>query len=157
VKRRVGTSGEPAIDPDVATVAAEGLKPVQPQSLFPATPRRRLQTRVDERRGRLRERREAQFHAISGLYAHKSPWLVNYDRSMEFFQDTKRQLHRRQRDYPRLHHDAWPNAMHPWSKPQRDWSGMRSYLMQMVQLDRQEGRDAWLATRPHAIAGPIPW
>ena len=130
---------------------------VQPQLVLAAAAPRTLQTLVDERRDQLRERREAQFDAMSGRYAYMSPWLVNYDRRMELYQDAMRQLHRRQRDYARLHHDAWLDAMHPWSKPQRDWSRMRSYLTQMDQLDRQEARDAWLATRSYAFAGPIPW
>jgi hypothetical protein len=34
---------------------------------------------------------------------------------------------------------------------------MRGYLTQMDQRDLQEARDAWLATRSYAFAGPIPW
>ena len=77
-----GAAGEPATNPEVATVAEEGLKMVQPQLVLAAAAPRTLQTLVDERRDQLRERREAQFEAISGRYAYMSPWLVNYDRSM---------------------------------------------------------------------------
>ena len=151
-----GASGEPATDTEVATVAEEGSVPVQSQSLLPAAPPPSLQTLVDERRDQLRERREAWLDAISGRYAYMSPWMAHYDRNMELYQDAMRQLHRRQRDYSQLYRDAWMDALHPWSRPQRNWSRIRSYLMQMEQLDRQEARDAWLEAHPYAFARPIP-
>jgi hypothetical protein len=147
---------EPAAEAKVATVIDEGLS-LRPQLLLPAAPPPSLQTLVDERRDQLRARREALFDAIGTRYAYMSPWMVTYDRTMDAYQGAMRQLHRRQRDYARLHHDAWMDAMSPWSKPQRDWSRMRSYLTQMEQLDRQEARDAWLAPRSYAFAGPVPW
>ena len=147
---------ESATEPEVATVIDEGLI-VRPQLLLPAAPPPSLQTLVDERRDQLRARREALFDAIGARYAYLSPWMATYDRTMDAYQEAMRQLHRRQRDYSRLHHDAWMDAMSPWSKPQRDWSRMRSYLTQMEQLDRHEVRDAWLTTRSYAFAGPISW
>jgi hypothetical protein len=147
---------EPVTEPEVATVIDEQIS-LQPQPLLPAAPPRSLQTLVDERRDQLRARRDALFDTIGARYAYISPRMVTYDRTMDAYQEAMRQLHRRQRDYARLHHDAWMDAMSPWSKPQRDWSRMRSYLTQMEQLDRQEARDAWLATRSYAFAGPVPW
>jgi len=147
---------EPVTEPEVATVISEELS-LQPQLLLPAAPPPSLQTLVDERRDQLRARREALFDASGARFAYLSPWMVTYDRTMDAYQEAMRQLHRRQRDYSQLHHGAWMDAMSPWSKPQRDWSRMRSYLTQMEQLDRQEVRDAWLTTRSYAFAGPIPW
>jgi hypothetical protein len=147
---------EPVTEPEVATVIGEELS-LQPQLLMPVAPPPSLQTLVDERRDQLRARREALFDAIGARYAYLSPWMATYDRTMDAYQEAMRQLHRRQRDYAQLHHDTWMDAMSPWSKPQRDWSRMRSYLTQMEHLDRQEARDAWLTTRSYAFAGPIPW
>jgi hypothetical protein len=152
-----GSADERAPKTEVANVAEKRLGQALPQLLPPIAPPPSLQTLVDERRDQLRERREAQLDAISGRYAYMSPWLVSYDRNMELYQDAMRQLHRQRRDHSQLHHDAWMDAMHPWSRPQRNWSRIRSYLTQMEQLDRQEARDAWLATRGYAFAGPIPW
>jgi hypothetical protein len=148
---------EPAAEPEVATVTEEGAEVVPSQLMLPAAPPPSLQTLVDERRDQLRERREAQFDAMSARYAYMSPWMATYDRTMDVYRDAMRQLHRRQRDYSQLHHDTWMDAMCPWSKPQRDWSRRRSYLTQMEQLDRQEAWNAWLAARPYGFAGPIPW
>jgi len=147
---------EPVTEPEVATVSDEQIS-LQPQLLLPAAPPRSLQTLVDERRDQLRARRDALFDTIGARYAYISPRMVTYDRTMDAYQEAMRQLHRRQRDYARLHHDAWMDAMSPWSKPQRDWSRMRSYLIQMEQLDRQEARDAWLTTPSYAFSGPVPW
>jgi hypothetical protein len=102
-------------------------------------------------------RRKSLLDTVGARYAYMPPWMVTYDRTMATYQEAIRQLHRRQRDYSQVHRDAWMDAMSPWSKPQRDWSRMRSYLMQMEQLDQQEARDAWLATRSIAFAEPIPW
>lgn len=158
VSTEVDAAIQPAAvdEPEVAAVIGEELS-LQPQLLLPVAPPPSLQTLVDERRDQLRARREALFDTIGARYAYMSPWMVTYDRTMDAYQEALRQLHRRQRDYARLHHDAWMDAMSPWSKPKRDWSRMRNYLTQMDQLDRQEARDAWLATRSYAFAGPVPW
>ncbi|MCG6861126.1 MAG: hypothetical protein LJE70_07620 [Chromatiaceae bacterium] len=70
----------------------------------------------------------------AATYAYMAPWMATCDPTMDVYRDTMRQLYRRQRDYSQLHRDAWVNAMHPWSKPQPDWSRMRSYLVQMLPI-----------------------
>jgi len=60
-------------------------------------------------------------------------------------------------DSLQLCHDALMASLHPWSRSLRHWSRIRSYLVQMAQLDRREARDAWPGVHPYAFAGPIPW
>jgi hypothetical protein len=86
---------------------------LQPQLLLPVAQPPSLQTLVDERRDHLRARREALFDTIGARYAYMSPWMVTHDRTMDAYQEAMRQLHRRQRDYAQLHHDAWMDAMSP--------------------------------------------
>jgi hypothetical protein len=147
---------EPTAAKEIAKVGDEGLT-ARPQVLLPPAPPPSLQTLVDERRDQLRARREALFDAIGTRYAYMSPGMMTYDRTMDAYQKAMRELYRRQRDYSQLRHNAWMDAMSPWSRPQRDWSRMHSYLTQMEQLDRQEAHDAWFATPSYAFAGPAPW
>jgi hypothetical protein len=143
--------------PDVAAANAEESGSAWPQFVLPPAPPPSLQTLVDERRDQLRERREALFDAFRPDHMYWSPRTAHYDRTMDLYRDATRDLHRRQRDYARQYFDGWMDALCPWSKPQRDWTRMRSFLMQQAQLDRQEMRDAWLASRPYAYTGLPPW
>ncbi len=137
-------SSEPAAR-EAATEGAEGTL----QGFFLAPPPS-LQTLVDERR-----------NALFDAYSERTAWLpiglAAHDQAIERHQDALRRLHREQRDAAQLQHDAWMDAMCPWSKPQRDWSRQRSFLRQMGQLDRQEWRDAHRYGAPFALAGPYPW
>lgn len=150
-------AAEPATEPEVAAVDEEGAQTTGSQVRLPAVPPPTLQDLIDQRRDELRERREALFDAMTGRFAYMSPGLAAHDRAMEDREDAMRQLHRLQRDSARQYQDSMLDTLHPWSRPQRERSRMRSYLMQMEQLDRREARDAWLATRPYAMAGPMPW
>jgi len=148
---------EPEAQPEVTAVIDEEATSVRPPLLMPPAPPPSLQTLVDQRRDQLRERREALFDAFRPYSTYMSPWTARYDRTMDLYRDAARQLHRDQRDYSRHYFDSWMDAMCPWSKPQRDWTRMRSYLRQQEQLDRQEVRDAWLAPRRYTYAGLMPW
>jgi hypothetical protein len=160
------TSETPA--PATAAQTAEESQPTAPgeeqQSsatappiAVPASPPSSLQTLVDQQRDQLRARREAMFDAYSRRYAYMPPWLARYDTAMDQYRDALRRLYRQQRDYSRMQHNSWMDAMCPWSKPRRDWSEQRSYLTQMDQLDRQEYWDSYLYRRPFGAFGPIPW
>jgi hypothetical protein len=142
---------EPVAGGDAAASGGDALA-----AWMPAVPPS-LQTLVDERRDLLRQRRNALFDAYTGRLATLPAWLAAHDDAVERYQDTLRQLHRRERDLSRLQHDAWMDAMSPWWKPQRDWSRQRNYLMQMEQLDRQELRDSYPYGTPFAFAGPAYW
>jgi hypothetical protein len=145
------------VQPDVAAGNAVESGSAWPQFELPPAPPPSLQTLVDERRDQLREQREARFDAFRPDYMYWSPGMAYYDRTMDLYRDARRQLHRRQRDYARQYFDGWMDALCPWSKPQRDWTQTRSFLMQQEQLDRQEMRDAWLASRPYAYPALPPW
>lgn len=122
---------------------------------LPPAPPPSPQTLVDERRHLLRQRREAMFDAYGARYGYMPPWRSPYDDHMERYRDAMRLAYRRQRDASRGQHNGWLDAMCPWSKPQRNWSAQRSYLMQMEQLNRREAWDAYLPYT--AIGRPIPW
>lgn len=128
-----------------------------PQLMLLPAPPPSLQTLVEKRRDYLRERREAQFDAFRPEYRFWSPWTAQHDRTMYLYRDAARQLHRRQRDYGRQYFDGWMDAMCSWSEARRDWTRMRSFLIQQEQLDRQEMRHAWLAPRRYAYGGLTPW
>jgi hypothetical protein len=150
-------AGEAQASTQAGTEAAPGAATEAAlQGVFLAPPRS-LQTLVDERRDLQRERRNALFDAYSGRPAWLPMGLAAYDQAMERYQDRLRRLHREQRDAAQLQHDAWMDAMVPWSKPQRDWSRQRSFLRQMEQIDRQAWRDAHLYGTPFALAGPYAW
>jgi hypothetical protein len=142
----------PAPAAEEATEAAQTVSTV-----LPAGPPPSLQTLVDQRRDMLRKRRKAMFDALTGRYAYMPPGWAAYEDGMERYRDAMRALYRQQRDYSRLHHDAWSGAYSPWSRAQREWSQLRSYLIQMDQLDRQERRDAYAYTQPWGFGGPVPW
>jgi hypothetical protein len=152
---------EGALKPQARTAVAAGNpeEPASmgPQMLLPPVPPPSLQTLVDERRDQLRARREALFDAFRPDYAYPSAWGPPYDRSMYLYRDAARQLYRRQRDDMRQSFEGWMDAMCPWSKPRRDWTRMRSFLIRQEQLDRQELRDVWLASHRHTYAGFPPW
>jgi hypothetical protein len=140
---------EPSGEAETPVAVEESLLPL------PAAPPRSLQTLVDERRDLLRERRRARFDLYSGRYLYTPPGFLAYDATMDSYRDAMRTLHRRQRDYARLHHDAMLDSMVPWSRPQRERSQIRSYLIQMEQLDRQEADERYLYGEPFAFAGPL--
>jgi hypothetical protein len=123
----------------------------------PAVPAYRLQSLVDERRQRLRERRNAMLDAYGGPRGHMPPWFGAYDDAVERYRDARRSMYRQRRDFDRQRHTEWMDAICPWSKPQRDWSAQRSYRRQMEQLDRQELRDAYMGRPPFGFGGPPGW
>jgi hypothetical protein len=147
--------------PDVTeepTVEDQATRVADDRSLvLPPAPPRSLQTLVEERRDLLRERRRARFDLYSGRYLHYPHGFGAYDETMDRYRDAMRTLHRRQRDHVRLHHDVRLDAMAPWSRPQREWSRTRSFLIQMEQLDRQEALDLYWSGEPFAYARTIPW
>jgi hypothetical protein len=151
------TAAQTAEEPRPAAPGEEQQSSATAPTVVPTSPPRSLQTLVDERRDQLRKRREAMFDAYSRRYAYMPPWLARYDTAMDQYRDAMRRLYRQQRDYSRMRHNSWMDAMCPWSRPQRDWSEQRSYLTQMDQLDRQEHWDRYLYRRPFGAFGPIPW
>ena len=144
-------AGTEAAADEAATEVAKGAV----QGFFLAPPRS-LQTLVDERRDLQRERRNTLFDAYSGRHVWMPMGLAAYDQAMDRYHDALRRFQREQRDAAQLQHDAWMDAMCPWSTPQRDWSRQRSFLRQMEQLDRQAWRGAYLYGAPFALAGPHP-
>jgi hypothetical protein len=154
------TPAEPeqaAVESEAAPSEEQALVPARAPSAIPSAPPPSLQTLVDERRDLLRKRREAMFDAYGGRYAYMPPWMAGYDSAVEQYRDAMRRLYRQQRDYSRMRHNSWMDALCPWSKPQRDWSEQRSYVTQMDQLDRQEYWNNYLYGQPFAAGGPIPW
>jgi hypothetical protein len=141
------TKGESEEDESMQTGATLLVSPRPPSS---------LQTLVDERRDRLRDRRRAMREAFLGPYRHGPPWVAARQEALERYRDAMRAYHRRQRDYNRLQHDIWLGTLSPWSKAHRDWAAQRSYLRQMQQLDRQEQRDLYLYGVPSTFGGPSP-
>jgi hypothetical protein len=137
---------------EAATEVAEGA--VQG---FVLAPPRSLQTLADERRDLQRERRNALFDGYSVRHVWMPMGFAAQGQGRDRHEDRLRRFHREQRDAVLLQHDAWMDAMCPWSTPQRDWSRQRSFLRQMEQLDRQAWRDAYLYGAPFALAGPYPW
>jgi thiosulfate/3-mercaptopyruvate sulfurtransferase len=137
---------------EAATEVAEGA--VQG---FVLAPPRSLQTLADERRDLQRERRNALFDGYSVRHVWMPMGFAAQGQVRDRHEDRLRRFHREQRDAVQLQHDAWMDAMCPWSTPQRDWSRQRSFLRQMEQLDRQAWRDAYLYGAPFALAGPYPW
>lgn len=151
-----GASGDPA-DAARAAVGSDTAGPVPGTlELAPPGPPRTLQSLVDERRDQLRAQRRAMMDAWRGP-GFMPPWFPAYDAAVERYRDELRGAWRQRRDMDQVSHDSWMDALCPWSKPQRDRSRQRGYLMQMEQLDRQEARDAWLHGQPYAFGGPIPW
>jgi hypothetical protein len=151
------TAAQPAEKSQPAASGEEKQDSATVPIAVPASPPPSLQTLVDERRDQLRARREAMFDAYSGRYGYMPPWLAQYDAAMDQYRDAMRRLYRQQRDYSRMRHNSWMDAMCPWSRAQRDWSEQRSYLTQMDQLDRQQYWDSYLYRRPFGAFGPIPW
>lgn len=123
-----------------------------PKLSLPVPPRS-LQTIVDERRDLLRKRRSSQMDAYSRGYM--PPGYSAYYDAVERQRDAMRMMYRWQRDYDRLQHDSWMDAMCPWSKPQRDWVRQRSFQTQMEQLDWQERWRPYPYRQPFALGGPI--
>lgn len=140
------TAGEGAAMPDAGDL----------QGYFPNPPRS-LQSLIDERRDLQRQRRTERFDAYTGRRASLPVGLAAYDDAVRQHQDALRQLYRERRDYDQWQHDSWMDAFCPWSRPLRERTRQRSYLMQMEQLDRQELRDAHLLGVPFALTGPARW
>ncbi len=148
---------EPAAAEPQPTAPEQGSQAGAAAQILVPSPPPSLQTLVDERRDMLRKRREAMLDAYGGRHAYMPPWLVGYDNAVEQYREAMRRLYREQRDYSRMRHNSWMDAMCPWSKPQRDWSERRSYQTQMDQLDRREYWDSYLYGRPFPAYGTIPW
>jgi len=123
--------------------------------VLPPAPPRSLQTLVDERRDELQQRRRDRFDLYSGRYLYLPPGMLAHDRVRDQYRDAIRQVYRQQRDYNRMHRDAWMNVMAPWSKPHRDWAEARSYAIQMEQLNWDELRDVVFGP-PFAYGGIAP-
>jgi len=143
-----------------AGISHNGAEPTaQPSMMQLSTPLppRSLQTVVDERRDLLRERRRAMLEAWRGPHGAMPPaFRMGYLEALERYRDAVRALHRQQRDYARMQHDIWMDAVAPWSRAQRAWSKQRSYQRQMEQLDRQELQDWYLHGRPLGYGTPAP-
>jgi hypothetical protein len=150
----------PADQPAAAAEPAEAEQAQGPSTsvveLLPPGPPRTLQSLVDERRDQIRAQQRAMLDAWRGPGAMPA-WFPAYDAAVERHRQDLRSAWRQRRDFDQVRHDGWMDAICPWSKPQRNSSRQRSYLMQMEQLDRQEARNASLYGAPPAFGGPIPW
>jgi hypothetical protein len=134
-----------------AVTAAEAVPGVLPPAPPPS-----LQTLLDQRRDRIRERRAAMFDAYDRRDASMPPGWAAYADGMDRYRDAMRALYRQRRDHSRQHHNSWMDAFCPWSRPQRERSDLRSYLTQRDWLDWQERRDAFTYGQPWGFGAPLP-
>lgn len=102
-----------------------------------------LQTLVDQRRDALRARQERRFEAITSRQPVRPAWIAEREAMFDRYRESMQQAHRHFRDTTRLYQDAYCDAVAPWARPQREWSEMRHFLMQMDQLDREESLDRY--------------
>jgi hypothetical protein len=142
---------EPSVTAETSAPAAEAVP-----GLLPPAPPPSLQTLLDQRRDRIRERREAMFDAYDRRDASMPPGWAAYADGRDRYRDAMRALYRQRRDHSRQHHNSWMDAFCPWSRPQRERSDLRSYLTQRDRLDRQERRGAFTYGQPRGFGAPIP-
>jgi thiosulfate/3-mercaptopyruvate sulfurtransferase len=142
---------------EAAVADVEATPPALDVQGYVPSPPRSVQNLIDERRDLQRQRRRERFDAYAGRPASLPIGLAAYDDAVERYRDGLRQMHRQRRDYDRWRHDSWMDALCPWSKPQREWTRQRSYLMQLEQLDRQEWWDAHRYGTPVPFTGPARW
>jgi hypothetical protein len=156
----VTAASPPAMRQPAATepsVTAETSAPADAvPGLLPPAPPPSLQALLDQRRDRIRERREAMFGTSGWRDASMPPGWAAYADGMDRYRDAMRSLYRQRRDYSRQRHNSWMDAFCPWSRPQRERSDLRSYLIQRDRLDRQERRDAFTSGQPRGFGASIP-
>ena len=144
-------AAEPSVTAETSAPAADAVP-----GLLPPVPPASLQTLLDQRRDRIRERREAMFDASGWRDASMPPDWAAYADGMDRYRDASRALYRQRRDYSRQHHNSWMDAFCPWSRPQRERSDRRRYLAQRDRLDWQERRDAFTYGQPWGFGAPLP-
>ncbi len=142
---------EPWATAQTSAPAAEAIP-----GLLPFAPPQSPQTLLDERRDRIRERREAMLDPFGWRDATMPPGWEAYQDGMDRYRDARRAWYRQRRDYSRQHHDSWLDAFCPWSQPQREQSDLRSYRTQRERLDWQERRDALMYGQPWGVRAPNP-
>jgi len=148
---RQPAAAEPSVTAETSAPAADAVP-----GLLPPVPPASLQTLLDQRRDRIRERREAMFDASGWRDASMPPGWAAYADGVDRYRDAMRALYRQRRAYSRQRHNSWMDAFCPWSRPQRERSDLRSYLTRRDRLDRQERRDAFTYGQPRGFGAPIP-